>query len=165
MRFLSATTFLTWLAFACAADAAPAPQQVDIPAGPITLHAQLFKPDGDGPFPTVTPGVLDVLAGFTLRPYRHSTTFPDPNDLVDGVEYGLPNTRKREKTTRVEVELARGFGDYVVVGAHWRYLDNNSTAKVEYDYLGLSSRTFVVPVVAPFLVGDVLANRRRNTEW
>jgi dienelactone hydrolase len=29
------------------------PQQVDIPAGALTLHAQLFKPDGDGPFPTV----------------------------------------------------------------------------------------------------------------
>jgi dienelactone hydrolase len=53
MRFLSVTTFLTWLAFACAADAAPAPQQVDIPAGPITLHAQLFKPEGAGPFPVV----------------------------------------------------------------------------------------------------------------
>ena len=53
MRFLSATTFLTWFAFACAADAAPAPQQVDIPAGDITLHAQLFKPEGAGPFPVV----------------------------------------------------------------------------------------------------------------
>ena len=53
MRFLSATTFLTWLAFACAADAAPAPQAVDIPAGTITLHAQLYKPEGAGPFPVV----------------------------------------------------------------------------------------------------------------
>ncbi len=53
MRFLSATTFLTWLAFAFAADAAPAPQLVDIPAGAITLHAQLFKPEGAGPFPVV----------------------------------------------------------------------------------------------------------------
>ena len=76
---------------------------------------------------------LDVIAGFTLRPYRHSTTFPDPDDLVDGVEYSLPNTRKREKTTRVEVALARAFGEHVVVDAHWRYLDNQSTAKV-FDY-------------------------------
>jgi tetratricopeptide (TPR) repeat protein len=76
---------------------------------------------------------LDVIAGFTLRPYRHSTTFPDPNDLVDGVEYSLPNTRKREKTTRVEVALARAFGERVVVGAYWRYLDNQSTADV-FDY-------------------------------
>jgi dienelactone hydrolase len=46
---------LSWFASACAADAAqpPAPHQVDIPLGSATLHAQLYKPDGDGPFPTV----------------------------------------------------------------------------------------------------------------
>jgi dienelactone hydrolase len=57
---LSAIAFLTLFAFACSAlacavDAAPlpAPHQVDIPSGGVTLHAQLYKPDGDGPFPTV----------------------------------------------------------------------------------------------------------------
>ena len=37
------------------ADAAslPAPHQVEIPAADLKLHAQLYKPDGDGPFPTV----------------------------------------------------------------------------------------------------------------
>ena len=29
------------------------PEQVDIPNGSGTLHAELYKPDGDGPFPTV----------------------------------------------------------------------------------------------------------------
>ena len=55
MRLLSATLFLTLLAVACTAGAAPlpAPHQVDIPASGLTLHAQLYKPDGDGPFPTV----------------------------------------------------------------------------------------------------------------
>jgi dienelactone hydrolase len=52
---LSVIAFLTLLAAACAADAAPLPEphQVDIPSGSATLHAQLYKPDGDGPFPTV----------------------------------------------------------------------------------------------------------------
>jgi dienelactone hydrolase len=47
--------FLTLLAVAGAAEAAPlpAPHQVDIPSASLTLHAQLYKPDGDGPFPTV----------------------------------------------------------------------------------------------------------------
>lgn len=76
---------------------------------------------------------LDVVAGFTLRPYRHSTTFPDPDDLVDDVQYGLPSVRKREKTTRVELALARELGEYVTLGAHWRYLDNRSSADV-FDY-------------------------------
>ena len=31
----------------------PAPQQVDIPLAEGVLHAQLYKPDGDGPFPSV----------------------------------------------------------------------------------------------------------------
>src|ERR1700712_3020899 len=56
MRLLSATAFLTLLVFAPAyAAAAPptAPHQVDIPSASLTLHAQLYKPDGDGPFPTV----------------------------------------------------------------------------------------------------------------
>jgi dienelactone hydrolase len=55
MRLLSAIAFLTLLALAFAADAAPAPspRQVDIPLGSGTLHAQLYKPDGDGPFPVV----------------------------------------------------------------------------------------------------------------
>src|ERR1700730_15900511 len=55
MRLLSAITFLTLFAMAVGADAAPlpAPHQVDIPLGNGTLHAQLYKPDGDGPFPVV----------------------------------------------------------------------------------------------------------------
>jgi dienelactone hydrolase len=55
MRLLSAIAFLTLFAAAVAADAAPlpAPHQVDIPFAGGTLHAQLYKPDGDGPFPVV----------------------------------------------------------------------------------------------------------------
>jgi dienelactone hydrolase len=55
MRLLSAVTFLTPFAVAFAVDAAPlpSPQQVDIPLGSGILHAQLYKPDGDGPFSTV----------------------------------------------------------------------------------------------------------------
>src|SRR6266702_8749466 len=55
MHLKLATAFLMMLAATCAAGAAslPAPHQVDIPATGLTLHAQLYKPDGDGPFPTV----------------------------------------------------------------------------------------------------------------
>jgi dienelactone hydrolase len=55
MRPLSAALFLTFLAVASTADAAslPVPRQVEIPAASLTLHAQLYKPEGDGPFPTV----------------------------------------------------------------------------------------------------------------
>ena len=55
MRLLSAITFLTLFAVAFAADAAPsaAPHQVDIPSGHGILHAELYKPEGPGPFPVV----------------------------------------------------------------------------------------------------------------
>lgn len=33
--------------------ASPPPQAVEIPSGTATLHAQLFKPEGNGPFPVV----------------------------------------------------------------------------------------------------------------
>src|SRR5258705_2050915 len=53
MRLLSATAFLAISAIVSAADAAPVPQQVDIPSGSAILHAELFKPEGNGPFPVV----------------------------------------------------------------------------------------------------------------
>ena len=55
MRLLSAFAFLTLFAVAFAAGAAPlpGPHQVDIPSANLTLHAQLYKPEGNGPFPTV----------------------------------------------------------------------------------------------------------------
>jgi dienelactone hydrolase len=53
MRLLSTLTSLAFLAAIGAASAAPSPQQVDIPFASAVLHAQLFKPEGAGPFPTV----------------------------------------------------------------------------------------------------------------
>jgi dienelactone hydrolase len=57
MRLRSAITVLTLIALAVplAAIAAPLPasHQVDIPLGGEKLHAQLYRPDGDGPFPVV----------------------------------------------------------------------------------------------------------------
>jgi dienelactone hydrolase len=55
MRFCSLITSLAVFAMAGPASAAPlpSPHQVDIPLGSGVLHAQLYKPDGEGPFPTV----------------------------------------------------------------------------------------------------------------
>ncbi|WP_375413967.1 dienelactone hydrolase family protein [uncultured Bradyrhizobium sp.] len=53
MRLLPTFMALGFLAATYAAAAAPAAQQVDIPSSNGVLHAQLFKPDGSGPFPAV----------------------------------------------------------------------------------------------------------------
>jgi dienelactone hydrolase len=51
MRLPFTALFLTFLI--SAAQASPAPQQVEIPLASGVLHAQLYKPEGTGPFPTV----------------------------------------------------------------------------------------------------------------
>ncbi|WP_369720960.1 dienelactone hydrolase family protein [Bradyrhizobium sp. LLZ17] len=53
MRLRLTTLFLCLLMSAAYAASGPAPQQVDIPLPAGILHAQLYKPDGAGPFPTV----------------------------------------------------------------------------------------------------------------
>jgi dienelactone hydrolase len=74
MRPLSAALILAHCAIACAAQAAPVPQQVDIPSGKLTLHAQLYRPDGNGPFPAVIAlhgcGGLSGQGGAVLPRYR-----------------------------------------------------------------------------------------------
>jgi dienelactone hydrolase len=53
IRVLSAILFMTLLAVARPADAAPLPALVEIPLSAAVLHAQLYKPEGNGPFPVV----------------------------------------------------------------------------------------------------------------
>jgi dienelactone hydrolase len=55
MRFSVTVIALAFLAVASPADAVPlpAPQTVEFPSGSTTLHALLYKPEGDGPFPVV----------------------------------------------------------------------------------------------------------------
>jgi dienelactone hydrolase len=55
MRFLSAAAslMLFGLTVAAVASPLPSPHQVEIPFSTGTLHAQLYKPEGDGPFPVV----------------------------------------------------------------------------------------------------------------
>src|SRR6266540_3652446 len=48
-------------------------------------------------------------------------------------------------------------------GIEWAFLPNWS-AKVEYNYLGLDDRTFVVPAGSPFLAGDTFTQSNRNIQ-
>jgi dienelactone hydrolase len=66
MRVLTA---IAWLMLSAVAQAAPAPalapDQVEIASGNVTLRAQLFKPEGEGPFPTVI--ALHGCGGLSTR--------------------------------------------------------------------------------------------------
>jgi outer membrane immunogenic protein len=54
-------------------------------------------------------------------------------------------------------------GWLVGAGIEWAFLPNWS-AKVEYNYLGLDDRTFIVPAGSPFLPGDTFTASNRNVQ-
>ena len=54
-------------------------------------------------------------------------------------------------------------GWLVGAGFEWAFADNWS-AKFEYDYLGLGSRTFTVPAGSPFFAGDTFTRNNRNVQ-
>jgi outer membrane immunogenic protein len=52
-----------------------------------------------------------------------------------------------------------------LLGVGFEYaLTNNWTVKLEYDFLGLGSRTFVIPHTAPILAGDTITSNNRNVQ-
>jgi dienelactone hydrolase len=94
MRLLSAITFMTLFAAAFAAEAAPlpAPHPVEIPLGNGILHAQLYKPDGDGPFPVVI--ALHGCGGLAGRSEQVAPRYRDWAEqlLKDGSAVLLPDS-------------------------------------------------------------------------
>jgi dienelactone hydrolase len=67
-KFLVALAALTYCTTAFAAS-----DRVDIPADNVTLHATLYRPDGDGPFPAVV--ALHDCGGLTRRPATESQLY------------------------------------------------------------------------------------------
>lgn len=67
MRLTAALAALTLCATMAVANAASsaAPETVDIPSAGVTLHALVYKPEGQGPFPTVI--ALHGCGGLTSR--------------------------------------------------------------------------------------------------
>jgi outer membrane immunogenic protein len=53
-----------------------------------------------------------------------------------------------------------------LVGAGFEYaFTNNWTVKLEYDYVGLGNRTFVIPATAPILANDTFTSgNNRNVQ-
>jgi dienelactone hydrolase len=127
MRFLACVALLTLMAAGSTATAAPllAPQQVEIPAPAGVLRAELYKPAGNGPFPTVIAlhgcGGLGGHSEAVLPRYRdwaerllkegHAVLLPD--------SYGSrgigPQCRERERKVRARRERVED----VVAARQW----------------------------------------------
>jgi dienelactone hydrolase len=73
-------TLVALAGIACCASAHAAPAQVDIPAEGVTLHAALYRPDGDGPFPAVV--ALHDCGGLTHRPATQSQLYGEWANLL-----------------------------------------------------------------------------------
>ncbi len=90
------------------------------------------SPEAELAFESALPAGFAVTgsARFAYRPFRHPTTFPDPDALVAGEPYPLASTKRRERDWRTELSLRKALGPQIGVEARWRYQRNHSTAKV-----------------------------------
>ncbi len=81
------------------------------------------------------PAAFDLqLSGrYAFRAYRHSTSFPEPDAVFAGVQYGLRSGARRERDLRTEVILGRALTQQLRVEARWTHERVRSTASV-FDY-------------------------------
>lgn len=77
---------------------------------------------------------LDVRGSFTWRSYDEPSTFPDPRDLVNGIEYGLDDDDKTEKIWQADVIVERPINDWLVASLRYAYTRNDADVDVfEFD--------------------------------
>ncbi len=88
-------------------------------------------------FRSALPAQLTLYgwAGYTYRPYRHASTYPDPDDLnvASRQQYGLRGRDRSDDVVEVEVELERRITDNLSASIRYAYLWNSSNVAV-YDY-------------------------------
>jgi hypothetical protein len=74
-------------------------------------------------------------AGYTYRPYRHASTYPDPHDpnIANRQQYGLSGDDRTDDVVEVEIELERRITDNLSASVRYAYLWNSSDVAV-YDY-------------------------------
>lgn len=77
--------------------------------------------------------VLDLQGSYTYRPYDHPSTYPNPNDLVNGVEYGLRGRDKREDVWQADVIVERPITKWLIGSLRYEYTRNDSNVEV-FDY-------------------------------
>lgn len=77
--------------------------------------------------------VIDTQARYVYRPYANPSTYPDPDDLVSGVQYDLDRDDRRDHFFEVDVRLERPITERLTATLRYGYLDNDSNVAV-FDY-------------------------------
>jgi len=76
---------------------------------------------------------LRLAASWADQPFRHASTFADPDDLVSGREYPLSGSRRDDWFLDTEVSLARPISRHLTLSGSWRYQRSRSNVDV-FDY-------------------------------
>jgi len=76
---------------------------------------------------------LDVAGRYVHRPYLNPSSYPDPDDIVPGVEYSLENSDRRDDYYEADVRLERPITDRLTATIRYDYLKNDSNVSV-FDY-------------------------------
>lgn len=77
---------------------------------------------------------LDVAGRYLHRFYDNPSTYPDPDDVLFGVEYPLSNDDREEDWYEVDVRLERPINRWLTATLRYDYLRNDSnTAVFDYD--------------------------------
>ena len=106
-------TALFLMVLISAAQASPAPQPVEIPLASGVLHAQLYKPEGTGPFPTVIAlhgcGGLGGHSDSVLPRYREwaERLLKSGNAVLLPDSYGLRELGPQCRVKEIHVKARR----------------------------------------------------------
>jgi hypothetical protein len=73
---------------------------------------------------------LRLAASYADLPYRHPSTFPDPDRLFAGLQYGLSGSDRHDWYFSSEVALARPISSSLTLSGSWRYQRNRSNVEV-----------------------------------
>ena len=99
-----------------------------------------YQYDGYGArlgFSTLLPAnfTLSAWGGYTHRPYRHPSTYPNPDNpqLLAGQQYALSGTDRNDNVAEVEVELSHPITRSLTGSIRYAYLNNDSNVAV-YNY-------------------------------
>jgi len=84
--------------------------------------------------------VFDLGGRFMYRGYRHSSTYPDPDDLQLGTTYTLSDDDRRETEWNVEAKLEHYFNEMFAMSLEYLYTNNDSNVQIynyERDIIGI----------------------------
>ncbi len=76
---------------------------------------------------------LEASGRYLIRDYRHPSTFPEPDALIAGLQYGLSSSDHHERMLQTRLVLGRALGRRPRVEARWIHERVRSNVSV-FDY-------------------------------